>query len=180
MDDFEYENEQALIDSFEDAIDAASTPMGALAAAYNHAPHPVIREWLNQRAADILQLELPNVRQVLRDGPAALAEEREGVLEIFEHAMDALEITDPHSLPSATCRQMGEDIARYLDNNIGRVLLDETQYNRKVWYDLIAAHAQLVSALDSLVLTEEQKQLVAEVAELDRQDDEDGAAPTLH
>jgi hypothetical protein len=67
-------------------------------------------------------------------------------------------------------------LAAFIDQNLGRVLLEETQFNRKCWHDIVSSHATLTAALDGLALTEDQKKLLDEWEE----GAESYASATLH
>lgn len=150
-----------------EALEGANTPMAALAAAYNHAPSPVIRNELNRIALRVLNVDMRMLQELLMLGPYCDREVIDGtkdtVRSIFSDAMDKVADETPEHAPTATVRQIGEDVADLIDSGIKRVLFDDdTLVMRQAVSNIIEGHAQIMAGLADLALTEERKKEVEE------------------
>ena len=145
-------------DNLEDALLAAQTPMAALAAAYNHAPHAVLREYINDKVQEILATELPKLQFALSRGPAIPVAEMEPVRTTFDDAMKFAEESglDLSKMP-ATIVAIAQELADVIDKGIRRTLLDDTDANRLAYYSLVAEHAKIAACFAELALTEAQQ-----------------------
>lgn len=158
------------LDGLSDALAAAESPMSALAAAYNHAPHRLIRSFLNDKAIEILAVELPALQQSIISGPGIPAMEvaNKTLTEMFEGAMAHITKEAPQEAPTATVQSVGAELAAVLDRGIKRVLLDDEWANRESFMSIVTAHARLVAALTNLALTPEQQAILDESLEQQR------------
>lgn len=160
-------------ENMKEALEAAQTPMATLAAAYNHAPSPLIRSFINRHATEIVLFQLPLLREIMLKGPGVERsvidgsetedDEPNSMLSIFKDGMQRCRENSPKQLPTATELQIGEDIAERIDKGIQQILFDDdVMVNRKAVQDLIAGHAQIMAALTELQLSEDAKARLAE------------------
>lgn len=165
-----------MTDNVKTAVEAAmaeigenSSPMAALAAAYNHAPHPGLRDFLNDRVNEILMIEFPKLVSCLSSGPAVGVEELQPIAEIFTETLEAMEQDEPGSTSTldATARDIGRELAELVDRAVRRTVLADTHVSRMAVHDVVTGHAKLLQAITSLSLTEEQKAIVAKRASED-------------
>lgn len=144
-----------------EALAGANTPMAALAAAYNHAPHPMIRKRLDHAAMRVLTSDLGLIQELLFRGPAcsrdAISGEGRNMVSIFASSMKAIE--GQPIAPTATVYQIGEELAEVVDRGINRILFDDDDLiSREALSNVIEGHAQLVAGLSDLALPEDVKQ----------------------
>lgn len=154
-------------ETFEDAMEAAQTPMAALAAAYNFAPSPVVKNFINRKVEELLLHELPKLALMLSGTPAVSAKEiteENTARHVYEAAVSAVDdnaaAVGKHL--SATVRHHALDLADVIDSAIRSVLLEDEDANREAYMDILSAHAQIVAALACLPLNEQQAELIRE------------------
>lgn len=152
-----------------EALRNAATPMGALVATYNHSPHPALRHALNRAAMRVLTIDMRAFQELAIHGLHCDRDVIDGsnegatVRAIFSSAMDKVADESPADAPTATVRQIGEDVADVIDAGIKRVLFDDdVLVRREAVNNIVNGHAQMMAGLADLALTEEEKAEVEE------------------
>jgi hypothetical protein len=150
---------------FDADLQAAESPMATLAAAYNNAPHPMVRNFINNRALEIMMTDLPKLQSIIMDGPVAKLEEAGTAPSIVGAFSASLDNQTEESLLGAGIDKRvtaaGLAVGAVIDTELSSLLGDAVYANRKALYDVVEAHAKLVRALSQVRLTDEQAEKVA-------------------
>lgn len=144
----------------QEEIKEASSPMQALAAAYNNAPHKIVRSMIDGRALEVLATDIPMLQELIVHGPAVSTNDIQPLVTTFTKSIEALEESAPDAVPNATAREYGLQIAETIDKARTALLREDSKANRQANLELVKHHAAIIAALDSLALTEEQQALV--------------------
>ena len=146
-------------ENIKEALQGANTPMATLAAAYNHAPHPMFRAFIDDRVLEILMVDMTKLHACVQQSPAIVRDEMTSISQTFQDAVDLADTHAPEEAKAltATIRDIGLTLGEGIDKAIGRVLLEDTVASRMAYYDLISAHAKIVKILIDLALTDAQK-----------------------
>lgn len=133
----------------------ASSPMEVLTILYAGC-NPSIQGFLDNRVAEILEIDLEKIRLLSKLGPTMPAEDTQRLASMYAEAAKLMPNT------SATVIDAGIELAEVIDKSVRRVLIGDKVANRSAFLSLVQAHARLVRCLADITLSPEDLKRVAE------------------